>query len=164
PTPFALHQGGSLARAQVTYECWGQLNAARSNAILLFSGLSPSAHAASSPTDVAPGWWDNMIGPGRAVDTDRWFVMCVNSLGSCFGSTGPASVNPVTGRLYRLDFPELAVEDIARAGFEAARSLGVEQLDTVIGPSLGGMVVVAFAAVAPGGARRPGSISGSSAA
>src|SRR5690606_925037 len=108
--------------------------------------------------------WENMIGPGRAIDTDRWFVMCVNSLGSCFGSTGPASVNPVTGRLYRLDFPELAVGGIARAGFEAARSLGIEQLDTVIGPSLGGMVVVAFAAVAPGGARRLVSISGSSAA
>src|SRR5690606_28076297 len=83
---------------------------------------------------------------------------------SCFGSTGPASVNPSTGRPYRLEFPELAVEDIARAGYEAARSLGIEQLDTVIGPSLGGMVVVAFAAVAPGGARRLVSISGSAAA
>lgn len=163
PAPFALFRGGSLPRAQVAYECWGELNAERSNAILLFTGLSPSAHAASSPADPSPGWWENMIGPGRAIDTDRYFVMCVNSLGSCFGSTGPASVNPVAGRLYRLDFPELAVEDIARAGFEAARSLGIEQLDTVIGPSLGGMVVVAFAAMNPGGARRLVSISGSSA-
>jgi homoserine O-acetyltransferase len=105
-----------------------------------------------------------MIGPGLAIDTNRWFVMCVNSLGSCFGSTGPASVNPATGKSYRLEFPELCVEDIARAGYEAARTLGIEQLDTVIGPSLGGMVVVAFAAVAPGGARRLVSISGSSAA
>lgn len=163
PAPFALYRGGSLPRAQVAYECWGQLNADRSNAILLFTGLSPSAHAASSPADPGPGWWENMIGPGRAIDTDQWFVMCVNSIGSCFGSTGPASVNPSTGRPWRLDFPELAVEDIARAGFEAARSLGIDQLDTVIGPSLGGMVVVAFAAVAPGGARRLISISGSSA-
>ena len=105
-----------------------------------------------------------MIGPGRAIDTDRYFVMCVNSLGSCFGSTGPASVNPATGKPYRLEFPELAVEDIARAGYEAARTLGIEQLDTVMGPSLGGMVVVAFAAVVPGGARRLLSISGSSGA
>ena len=164
PDPFVLHHGGSLTRARIAYECWGTLNADRSNAILLFTGLSPAAHAASSVADPTPGWWESMIGPGRAIDTDRWFVMCVNSLGSCFGSTGPASVNPATGRPYRLDFPELAVEDIARAGHEAARTLGIEQLDTVIGPSLGGMVVTAFAAVAPGGARRLVSISGSSAA
>jgi len=163
PSPFPLYRGGSLTRAQLAYECWGELNADRSNAILLFTGLSPSAHAASSAADPTPGWWEKMIGPGLAIDTNRWFVMCVNSLGSCFGSTGPASVNPATGKPYRLEFPELSVEDIARAGFEAARSLGIEKLDTVMGPSLGGMVVVAFAAVAPGGARRLVSISGSSA-
>ena len=117
-------------------------------------GLSPTAHAASSAGNRDPGWWENMIGPGRAIDTDRYFVMCVNSLGSCFGSTGPASTNPATGKAYRLEFPELSVEDIARAGYEAARSLGIQQLDTVMGPSLGGMVVVAFAAMVPGGTRR----------
>src|SRR5690606_10105714 len=117
--PFPLHHGGVLTRGQIAYECWGALNAQRSNAILLFTGLSPAAHAASSAADPTPGWWEHMIGPGRAIDTDRWFVMCVNSLGSCFGSTGPASVNPASGRPYRLEFPELAVEDIARAGFEA---------------------------------------------
>jgi homoserine O-acetyltransferase len=164
PNPFRIWKGGTLVRAQVAYECWGTLNKERSNAILLFTGLSPSAHAASSVADPTPGWWEKMIGPGLAIDTNRWFVMCVNSLGSCFGSTGPASINPATGKQYRLDFPELSVEDIARAGYEAARSLGIEQLDAVIGPSLGGMVVVAFAAVAPGGARRLVSISGSSAA
>ncbi len=164
PAPFAMWRGGSLPRAQLAYECWGTLNKDRSNAILLFTGLSPSAHAAASPEDTTPGWWEKMIGPGLAIDTDRWFVMCVNSLGSCFGSTGPASVNPATGRPWRLEFPELSVEDIARAGYEAARTLGIEQLDTVIGPSLGGMVVTAFAATCPGGARRLVSISGSSAA
>ncbi len=164
PDPFPMWKGGQLARAQIAYECWGELNAERSNAILLFTGLSPTAHAASSAGNRDPGWWENMIGPGRAIDTDRFFVMCVNSLGSCFGSTGPSSINPATGKSYRLEFPELSVEDIARAGFEAARSLGIRQLDTVMGPSLGGMVVVAFAAVAPGGSRRLLSISGSSAA
>src|SRR5690606_10238004 len=99
-----------------------------------------------------------------AIDTDRWFVMCVNSLGSCFGSTGPASVNPVTGRLYRLDFPELAVEEIARAGFEAARALGLRPVGPGTGPPLGGLAEVAFVVVGPGGARRLVSISGSSAA
>ncbi len=163
PDPFRLWKGGELKRARIAYECWGTLNKDRSNAILLFTGLSPSAHAASSPANPEPGWWEKMIGPGRAIDTEQYFVMCVNSLGSCFGSTGPASVNPATGKLYRLDFPELSAEDIARAGFEAARTLGIEQLDTVMGPSLGGMVVVAFAAAVPGGARRAVSISGSSA-
>ncbi|MGC4029645.1 MAG: homoserine O-acetyltransferase [Steroidobacteraceae bacterium] len=161
PDPFALWKGGELHGAQIAYECWGRLNAERSNAILLFTGLSPSSHAHSTPENPEPGWWQNMIGPGRALDTDQWFILCVNSLGSCFGSTGPASIDPATGRSYRLTFPELSVEDIARAGYEAARSLGIEKLDTVIGPSLGGMVVVAFAAVVPHGARRLVSISGS---
>jgi homoserine O-acetyltransferase/O-succinyltransferase len=163
PDPFKLWLGGELKRARLAYECWGKLNKDRSNAILLFTGLSPSAHAASSAEDRDAGWWEKMLGPGCAIDTDRYFVMCVNSLGSCFGSTGPASVNPATGKSYRLDFPELSVEDIARAGFEAVRSLGVTQLDCVMGASLGGMVVVAFAAVVPEGARRLVSISGSSA-
>jgi homoserine O-acetyltransferase/O-succinyltransferase len=163
PDPFKLWKGGELKRAQIAYECWGTLNAERSNAILLFTGLSPAAHAASSAENRDDGWWENMIGPGRAIDTDRYFVMCVNSLGSCFGSTGPVSINPSTQKSYRLDFPELSVEDIARAGFEATRTLGITKLDTVMGCSLGGMVVVAFAAVVPGGARRLASISGSAA-
>ncbi|MFM1886327.1 MAG: hypothetical protein RL026_1484 [Pseudomonadota bacterium] len=164
PDPFPLWRGGSLPDGVVAFECWGRLNQDRSNGILLFTGLSPSAHAASTPANRDPGWWEAMIGPGRAIDTDRFFVMCVNSLGSCFGSTGPASINLRTGKAWRLDFPELAVEDIARAGYEAARSLGIEQLEAVIGPSLGGMVVVAFAACLPGKARRLVSISGSAAA
>jgi homoserine O-acetyltransferase len=105
-----------------------------------------------------------MIGPGLAIDSNRYFVVCVNSLGSCFGSTGPASINPATGAPYRLSFPDLSVEDIARAGYEALRSLKIERADTVIGPSLGGMVVLAYAAQFPGAARRIVSISGSAAA
>ncbi|MGB8328298.1 MAG: homoserine O-acetyltransferase [Steroidobacteraceae bacterium] len=164
PDPFPMWRGGSLHGARVAFESWGELNAAKDNALLLFTGLSPAAHAASSPLDATPGWWEPMIGPGRPLDTDRFFVLCVNSLGSCFGSTGPASLDPATGRAYRLSFPELAVEDIARAGFEAARALGVAKLHAVVGPSLGGMVVLAFAALLPGRTRYLVCISGTAAA
>ncbi len=164
PSTFALWRGGELHDGVIAYESWGQLNAARDNAMLLFTGLSPTSHAASNPGNRDPGWWEQMIGPGRAIDTDRWFVICVNSLGSCFGSSGPASINPRTGQAWRLDFPEIAVEDIARAGWEVARSLDIEQLAAVIGPSLGGMVAVAFAACLPGKTRKLISISGSAAA
>jgi homoserine O-acetyltransferase len=164
PDPFPMWRGGELHQARVAYETWGELNAARDNAILLFTGLSPSAHARSSPKDTSEGWWEGMIGPGMAIDTQRFFVICVNSLGSCFGSTGPASINPATGAPYRMSFPDLSVEDIARGGYEALRALGIARADTIIGPSLGGMVVLAFAAQFPGAARRLISISGTAAA
>lgn len=159
-----MWRGGTLRGAQLAYETWGRLNRARDNAVLLFTGLSPSAHAAASPEDPRKGWWERMIGPGRALDTDRYFIVCVNSLGSCFGSTGPASIDPETGEPYRLTFPDLSIEDIARAGHELVRALGILRLDTVMGPSLGGMVVLAYAALFPGSARRLISISGSAAA
>jgi homoserine O-acetyltransferase/O-succinyltransferase len=162
--PFPMWRGGALHGARVAYESWGKLNAAHDNAVLLFTGLSPSAHASSSAEDTSQGWWEQMIGPGLAIDTDRFFVVCVNSLGSCFGSTGPASANPATDAPYRMSFPELAVEDIARGGFETLRSLGIECANTIIGPSLGGMVVLAFAALFPGATRRVISISGTAAA
>ena len=164
PDPFPMWRGGALHGAQIAYETWGRLNAARDNAVLLFTGLSPSAHAASSPEDHREGWWQRMVGRGLAIDTDRLFVVCVNSLGSCFGSTGPASIDPATGQPYRLSFPDLSVEDIARAGYEVVRSLGIQRVDTVMGPSLGGMVVLAYAALFPGAARRLVSISGTLAA
>jgi homoserine O-acetyltransferase len=164
PDPFPFWRGGELRGGQVAYETWGQLNPARDNAILLFTGLSPSAHAASSPADPSQGWWEKMVGPGKAIDTTRYFVVCVNSLGSCFGSSGPASIDPATGLAYRLEFPDLSVEDIARGGYETIRTLGIERLSAVVGASLGGMVVLAFAAQFAGVARRVISISGSPAA
>jgi homoserine O-acetyltransferase/O-succinyltransferase len=164
PDPFQLYRGGVLHGAPMTYESWGQLNAARDNAILLFTGLSPSAHAASTAADPAPGWWERMIGPELALDTNRYFIVCVNSLGSCFGSTGPASIDPTTGERYATSFPEIAVEDIASSAWEIARSLGIEQLAAVVGASLGGMSVLAFATQFPQAARRLISISGSAAA
>jgi homoserine O-acetyltransferase len=164
PEPFPFWRGGTLSEGRVAYETWGQLNETRDNAVLLFTGLSPPAHAASSPQDPSPGWWEKMVGAGKAIDTDRFFVVCINSLGSCFGSSGPASVDPATGLAYRLDFPDLSVEDIARGGYEVLRSLRIERLSAVVGASLGGMVVLAFATQFPGVARSVISISGSPAA
>ena len=164
PDPFPMWRGGVLHGARIAYETWGKLNASRDNAVLLFTGLSPTAHAASSEQDPSEGWWEGMVGPKLAIDSERFFVICVNSLGSCFGSTGPASIDPATGKPYRLTFPDLSVEDIARAGYEVARSLGIARLDTVMGPSLGGMVVLAYVAMFPGAARRLLCISGTMAA
>jgi len=164
PDPFPMWRGGVLHGGRIAYETWGTLNAARDNALLLFTGLSPPAHAASSARDPSEGWWEGMVGPKLTIDTERFFVICVNSLGSCFGSTGPASLDPATGQPYRLNFPDLSIEDIARAGFETVRSLGIARLDTVMGPSLGGMVVLAYAALFPRAARRLVCISGTAAA
>ena len=146
---FRLFRGGVLPEIDIAYECWGQLSPQRDNAVLLFTGLSPSAHAASSLEDATPGWWEYMVGPGKALDTGKFFVICVNSLGSCFGSTGPASVNPATGQPYRLAFPDLTVEDIASAGRQVYRSLGISRLHTVLGPSMGGMSALVLAVMFP---------------
>ena len=164
PDPFPLYRGGVLHQACIAYETWGELNQERDNAVLLFTGLSPPAHARSSEANPAPGWWEGIIGPHLAIDTSRLFVVCVNSLGSAFGSTSPLSVNPATGKPYRITFPDLSVEDIARGGHETLKSLGVERAHTVVGPSLGGMVVLAYAALFPGAARNLISISGTAAA
>ena len=140
---------GVLPRAEIAYETWGELSAARDNAVLLFTGLSPSAHAASSPLDPTTGWWEDMVGPDKPIDTNRYFVVCVNSLGSCFGSTGPASINPATGQPYRLSFPMLCLEDIANAGHAVIESLGVSRLHAVVGASMGGMTALAYAMLHP---------------
>jgi len=96
--PLRFRRGGALNQLTLAYESWGQLNAAKTNAVLLFTGLSPGAHACASAADPVPGWWEFMIGAGKPIDTDRFYVLCFNSLGSCKGSTGPASINPETGR------------------------------------------------------------------
>ena len=138
-------QRGSLQNPVIAFETLGQLNAAGDNAVLVFTGLSPSAHIASSPADSTTGWWEDMVGPDKPIDTSRYFVICINSLGSCFGSTGPASTNPATGRPYRLDFPVLCVEDIANGGALVLDHLGVHRLYAVVGASMGGMTALAFA-------------------
>ncbi len=150
PGEFPMYRGGSLLRPTIAYETWGELDAAGSNAVLIFTGMSPSAHAASSEIDTTPGWWEEIIGPGRPIDTHRYFVICVNSLGSCFGSTGPASTDPRTGEIYRLAFPVLSLEDVARGGYELLKHLGIDRLRALVGPSMGGMTSLAFELQFPG--------------
>ena len=142
--PFAMHRGGVLDSPTIAYETWGTLGGDGENAVLLFTGLSPSAHAASSAEDPAAGWWEEMIGSGLPIDTDRYFVICINSLGSCFGSTGPASIDPATGARYRTDFPVLTLEDVAEGGYAVVKALGLTKLHTVIGCSMGGMSALGF--------------------
>mgnify|MGYP001241991079 CR=1 FL=1 len=161
PSPFPMKRGGALHGARVAYETWGRLNPAGDNAILIVTGLSPDAHAASHAGNPAPGWWEPMLGPGRPIDTDRWFVVCVNSLGSCKGSTGPASINPDSGQPYRLDFPELSIEDVADAAAHVVRGLGIGRLACVIGNSMGGMTALALLLRHPGIAAAHINISGS---
>ena len=164
PDPFRLYDGDQLHGGRVAYETWGRLTPARDNAILLFTGLSPPAHAASSAVDPSEGWWEPVLGPGKAIDTDLWFVICVNSLGSCFGSCGPASTDPRTGRRYGVDFPAITIEDIAAAGRAVTAALGIGSLAVVAGASLGGMASLAFTALFPGFARQVICVSGTDAA
>lgn len=158
-SPFPMKRGGTLSGAQLAYETWGKLGPARDNAILILTGLSPSAHAASSLDDPSPGWWEDMIGPGKYIDTHHWFVICANTLGSCKGSTGPADVDPATGEAYRLEFPELTLEDAANASHELVRGLGIEELGCLVGNSMGGMTALTYLVQHPGSARSHISIS-----
>ncbi len=147
--PFAMRRGGVLPGFTLAWESWGTLSPARDNVVLIFTGLSPDAHAASSEADPAPGWWEFMVGPDKPIDTNRWYVICVNSLGSCKGSTGPASINPDTGELYKTGFPELAIEDIAASADLLIQSLGIDQIAVLVGPSMGGMTALAYSLLLP---------------
>jgi len=142
---FKMWRGGRLPEVTLAYESWGTLSDTADNAILIFTGLSPSAHAASSAQDASPGWWEYMIGPGKAIDTNRFYVVCANTLGGCYGSTGPGSTNPETGQIYGADFPDVTVEDIASSGYYLMRELGVEKLHAAVGSSMGGMSSIAYA-------------------
>lgn len=154
-------RNGHLTSPVIAYETWGELNFQKDNGILLFTGLSPSAHAASSETDPSTGWWEQMVGDSKPIDTTKYFVICINSLGSCFGSTGPGSTNPETGEAYRLGFPVLTIEDIAHAGHEVVKSLGLTRLHAVVGTSMGGMASLAYSVLYPDVAEALVTISGS---
>lgn len=139
--PLLLESGRRFGPITVRYEAYGTLNEDRSNAILLLHAFSGDAHAAGrhAPDDRHPGWWDAMVGPGRAFDTDRYFVICSNVLGGCQGSTGPGSIDPATGRPYGLSFPVITIEDMVNVQYRLVRHLGIERLLAVAGGSMGGM-------------------------
>lgn len=160
PEPLRMRNGAVLQGVTMAYETWGTLSPKLDNVLLILTGLSPSAHARSSPADPTPGWWEEMIGPGLAIDTNRFHVVCVNTLGSCHGSTGAASVDPHTGMPYRLTFPVLTVEDMATAARETLHALGLPRVRAIVGPSLGGMAALAYAALFPGEVDALASISG----
>ncbi|HJV60861.1 MAG TPA: homoserine O-acetyltransferase [Albitalea sp.] len=139
--PLPLQSGAQLADYTLVYETYGALNADRSNAVLVCHALNASHHVAGTYAgqDRSEGWWDNLVGPGKPLDTDRFFVIGVNNPGSCFGSTGPMHTNPATGRPYGADFPVVTVEDWVDAQARLMEALGIEQLAAVMGGSLGGM-------------------------
>ena len=158
--PFVFDGGGSLTDAVIAYETYGTLNAKKDNAVLVFHALSGSQHAAGFTADVPrtdgrwtvdcqQGWWDAYIGPGKAVDTDRYFVICANWLGGCYGSTGPASINPATGKPYGNAFPSVRTSDVVRSQALLLDGLGIKKLHAVIGSSVGGLIAINFATLLP---------------
>ena len=149
--PLPLTSGGRFGPYELVYETYGTLNAARSNAVLICHALNASHHVAGITAGTADdhGWWSNMVGPGKPVDTDRFFVIGVNNLGSCFGSTGPMSLDPATGRPYGPDFPVITVEDWVHSQARLADALGIERFAAVMGGSLGGMQALAWSYLYP---------------
>jgi homoserine O-acetyltransferase/O-succinyltransferase len=142
--PFAIDAGSTLHDVDIAYETWGSLDEDASNAVLLCHAWTGDSHAAGPAEDghPTPGWWEGLVGPGRAIDTDRWFVVCSNVLGGCQGSTGPASPHPDDGRPYGSRFPVVTVRDMVRAQSRLADHLGIAQWHSVIGGSMGGMQVL----------------------
>ncbi|KAI9478185.1 MAG: homoserine O-acetyltransferase [Benjaminiella poitrasii] len=153
-SPFLLDHGAVLPRFQLAYETWGSLNHDRSNAILLHTGLSATSHAKSTSANQNPGWWESMIGPGRYIDTNQFFVICTNVLGGCYGSTGPSSVDIADGKPYATQFPIITTFDIVRAQFLLLDHLGIRQLWASIGHSMGGMQSLAAAVLFPDRVKR----------
>jgi homoserine O-acetyltransferase len=145
--PFTFDCGAEIPGFTLRYETYGQLNAERSNAIFICHALSGDHHCAGrhAADDRKPGWWDNIIGPGKPFDTREYFIICANCLGGCSGSTGPASINPRTGRRYNLDFPVVTIRDIVRAHTRLVKHLGVDSLAAVVGGSMGGMMALQWA-------------------
>lgn len=158
--PFLLDWGGVLPEFEIAYETWGELNADKSNAILLHTGLSASSHAHSTAANPKPGWWERFIGPNAPLDTNKYFIICTNVLGGCYGSTGPASKDPSDGKQYATRFPILTLDDMVRGQFRLLDSLGIEKLYASVGASMGGMQSLAASIAAPERVGKIVSISG----
>ncbi len=145
PTPMKLRHGGVLPSIEVAYETYGTLNEARDNAVLICHAITGDSHLARHDENDDPGWWEKLVGPGKAVDTDRLFVICSNVLGGCRGTTGPGTINPATGAPYGSDFPLVTVEDMVDVQKRLVDLLGIERLRAVVGGSLGGHQVLCWA-------------------
>ncbi|KAF2144165.1 uncharacterized protein K452DRAFT_296397 [Aplosporella prunicola CBS 121167] len=158
--PMLCDWGGILPEVNIAYEAWGNLNSEKSNAILLHTGLSASSHAKSTEANPKPGWWEKFIGPGKPLDTNKYFIICTNVVGSCFGSTGPSSVDPRNGQRYATTFPILTMEDMERAQFRLLDHLGIEKLYASVGSSMGGMLSLAAGVLFPERVSRIVTISG----
>ncbi|CAZ80927.1 unnamed protein product [Tuber melanosporum] len=158
--PLLLDYGGRLKEFTIAYETWGNMNADRSNVVLLHTGLSASSHAKSNEDNPRPGWWEKFIGPGLALDTNHFHVICTNVLGGCYGSTGPASIDPADGKRYATRFPILTMSDMVRAQFRLLDALGVDKLMASVGASMGGMQSLAAGVLYPDRIGRIVSISG----
>lgn len=152
--------GGVLPQFDIAYETWGKLNSDRSNAILLHTGLSASSHAHSTEANPKSGWWEKFIGPGAPINTDKYFVICTNVLGGCYGSTGPSSIDPANGEIYATRFPILTIQDMVRAQFRLLNHLKIEKLFASVGASMGGMQSLAAGVLYPERVGRIASISG----
>jgi homoserine O-acetyltransferase/O-succinyltransferase len=147
---LSLDCGATLSQVEVAYQTYGQLNAAKSNAILILHALSGDAHVAGISEETGkPGWWDNSVGPGKAFDTDKYFVICSNVLGGCRGTTGPASIDPATGAPYAMSFPVITIGDMVRLQKKLVERLGIERLLAVAGGSMGGMQALQWAVAYP---------------
>lgn len=151
-SPFELENGSMLYPITVTYETYGSLNDNKDNIILIEHALTASAHVAGKhdPEDKAPGWWDSMIGPGKAFDTDKYFVVCSNILGSCYGTTGPSSKNPETGKPYGYSFPVITIRDMVNVQKKLIEHLEITEIACIAGGSMGGMQAIEWALLYPG--------------
>lgn len=155
-----LDWGGVLPQFDIAYETWGTLDGSKTNAILLHTGLSASSHAHSTPTNAKAGWWEKFIGPGAPLDTNKYFVICTNVVGGCYGTTGPSSVDPGNGQRYGTRFPILTMDDMVRAQFRLLDGLGISKLYASVGSSMGGMQSLAAGVLFPDRVGRIASISG----
>lgn len=157
--PWTLRNGAKLPAAELAYETYGKLNAAKDNAVLVFHALSGTAHLTGDNTkgpenrfwteECYAGWWDSFVGPGKAIDTDTYFVICANYIGGCYGSTGPISINPETGKPYGSSFPHVRAADIVDSQVDLLDALGIEKLHAIAGPSIGGLLCLSFATLYP---------------
>ena len=160
PNSLLLDWGGILPEFNIAHETWGTLNSSRNNAILLHTGLSASSHAHSTEINPKPGWWEKFIGSGAPLDTDKYFIICTNVIGGCYGSTGPSSIDPADGRPYATRFPILTIEDMVRAQFKLLDGLKIDRLYASVGCSMGGMQSLAASVLFPKRVGKIVSISG----